>query len=148
TLSVGLTCRDRLQLTRLAERPSRLAFAVLESFARARLAVLFAFLHAWIAREQAVRLQRGAQIRIDEQQRSRDTMPDRASLAGEAAAGHVHPHVKLVLRVGDREGSQGIDPQPLHHKVTFQAPAVDADLARTRRQAHTSDRGLAPPRGD
>src|SRR2546422_9545982 len=49
-----------------------LAFAVLETFASARLAVLLALAHARIARQQAVGLERRTQFGVGGEQRPRD----------------------------------------------------------------------------
>src|SRR6266568_2366888 len=68
-------CKFRLELT----------FAVLESFASARLAVFLALAHARIASEKSVRLERRTQIGVGNKERARDAVPDRAGLAGGAA---------------------------------------------------------------
>src|SRR3984885_7574268 len=51
-------------------RPNRLALAELEALAGALLPVLFAFLHARIARQKSVLAQPGAQFRIEDGQRA------------------------------------------------------------------------------
>src|SRR6185436_13256813 len=55
----------------------RLAFAELEPFACAREAVLLTFLDARVGREQAVFLQRLAQLGVEAHQCARDTEPHR-----------------------------------------------------------------------
>src|SRR2546426_786885 len=60
--------------------------AVLEPFARARLAVFLALFHARIARQQPFGLQRRPQVGVHRQQCPRDTVPHGAGLTGRATA--------------------------------------------------------------
>src|SRR5438045_4987848 len=58
-----------------------LSLAILESLPGARLTVFLALSHARVAREQAVRFERGPEIKIHLEQRAGNAVPDSASLA-------------------------------------------------------------------
>src|SRR4051794_38001301 len=84
-----------------------LTFAELEAFTRASHPVLFAFLGARIARQHAFVLQRLAQLQVVGDQGARDAEPDRAGLAGDAAAGDRRQHVELIGGLGEHH--RGLD---------------------------------------
>src|SRR5262249_4115566 len=71
-----------------------LAFAELEAFTSAFLSVLLALLAASIAREEAFDLEFLAQFNVELQQGAGDAHLERASLAVDAATGHVRADVK------------------------------------------------------
>src|SRR6185312_8303839 len=87
--------------------PVRLTFAELETFASARLAVLFALFHTRIAGQQTFRFQRRTKSCVREQQRAGNTMAHRAGLACRTAAGDIHAHIELVRVV--RENKRLLD---------------------------------------
>ena len=64
----------------------RSTFRELEAFARAGLAVFFAFAFARVAGQQTLGLEGGAQIRVKFEERAGNAMADRAGLAVGAAA--------------------------------------------------------------
>src|SRR6185437_1123816 len=80
-----------------------LPFTELEALARPRHAVLLAFLHAGIAREEAVLLERQPQIAIELHERARDAESHGAGLSGDAATGDGGQDVELLARLGDDE---------------------------------------------
>src|SRR5437762_299966 len=97
----GGACNFRLKST----------FAVLESFASARLAVFLALAHARVAGEQAVGFESRTQIGIGHEERPRDAVPDRASLAGGTTAADVDAHIEFGGRLGDGQRLQGLGAQ-------------------------------------
>src|ERR1041385_1472105 len=70
-----------------------LTLAILETFASAGLSVFFALFHTRIARQITMRLERRAKGRVRFQQRARNAVPNRASLAGGTATLHIHANV-------------------------------------------------------
>src|SRR5258708_17882105 len=81
----------------------RLPLAVLEAFARARLAVLLALSHAGIARKQALRLERRAKVGIHRKQRAGQAVADGAGLAGWPAPRDADASVVFVRRASDNQ---------------------------------------------
>src|SRR6476661_282762 len=67
--------------------PAQLTFAVLETFARPRLAVFFSLSHAWVTREKTFRLKNRAQVSIYGEQGAGKAMANGTCLAVRAAAG-------------------------------------------------------------
>ncbi len=122
----------------------RLTFRVLEAFARARLAVLLALLHARIAREQALGFQRRPQRRVKFDQRAGDAVPHGAGLA-------VGPPPETLTRTSNFSavpvtvsGCVAIAPQGFQGEIIFKRPAVDGDFAGAGSEAHAGDGGFAP----
>src|SRR5438132_10581395 len=85
---------------RLRRRPFWLALRVLESLPGPFVAVLLAFLHARIAGQQPILVKRRAKRLVAAGQGPGDAVPDRAGLAGDAAAtdGGQHAAPPLYLR--------------------------------------------------
>jgi hypothetical protein len=81
-----------------------LPFAELEALARPLLPVLLAFLDPRVARQEAFLLQPRPQLEVVLDQRARDAEPQRAGLAGDAAAGDRREDVELVGGLGDASG--------------------------------------------
>src|SRR5689334_22892760 len=104
---------------------SGLTLGELVAFARARLAVLLALLHARIARQQAVALERGAQVGVRHEQGAGDAVPHGAGLAGGSTAGHIHPRIKLTGRLGDGERLGDNATENLRGEVILQCAAVN-----------------------
>src|ERR1017187_8334152 len=99
--------------------PVRLTFAVLEAFARARLAVLLALLHARVAGQEAFGLQHGPHVDVHREQRAGDAMAHRTSLAGRPAAGDGDLRVELVGRAGDSERLGNNSAQRFHWEIVL-----------------------------
>src|SRR5829696_4164475 len=78
--------------------PPRLSLAELEAFARSLLPVLLAFLDARVAGQEPRLLQPLPEFDVELDQRPGDSQPQRAGLAGDAAAGDGRQHVELVRR--------------------------------------------------
>src|SRR4051812_13211772 len=78
-----------------------LSLAILESLPGARLTVFLALSHARVAREQAVRFERGPEIKIHLEQRAGNAVPDSASLAERPAAAHAYLHIILGCSVSN-----------------------------------------------
>src|SRR5262245_5232889 len=112
-----------------ARFPVQLPLAVLEAFARARLAVLLALFHARIARQQPFRPQSRSQIRIHGEQRARQSMTNGSGLSRRPSARYGDLCVELVgvARRGQRLGRDA--PQRLHWKVVLERTTINNDLA-------------------
>src|SRR5215471_13160063 len=123
--------------------PTRLTFAVLETFASARLAVLLALFHARIARQQAFGLEDRAQVRINGQQRPGQTMAHGSRLAVWPAARHSNVGIVFVRRPGDRQRLRRSHPQRFRGKIIIEWAAIDHDLAGPSRKADPRDRSFA-----
>src|ERR1044071_10187437 len=78
----------------------RLAFAVLEAFAGARLAVLLALSHAWIAGQQPFSFQRRPKVGVHSEQGARNTMANSPRLTTRTTASYCHLRVQFVSRPG------------------------------------------------
>src|ERR1017187_9684989 len=76
--------------------PLRSTLRELEAFAGAGLAVFFALAGARVAREEAFRFQRGAQVGVELQQRAGNPVARRAGLAVRAAAGDIRSEGRRV----------------------------------------------------
>src|SRR6266542_2899543 len=122
----------------------RLPLGVLELGPRARLAVLLPLLHARIAREATRTLERLAQLVVEAQERTGNTVPDRASLAGGPAAAHVDHGVELPHGARELERLADHHPQRLPGKVLLEGAAVHHDAPGTRPEPDTGHGGLAP----
>src|SRR5581483_8364503 len=81
----------------IGPKRSALALAELEALARARLTRLLALDDARVTGQEAGLLQRRPELGVHRAERARQAVADRAGLAREAAAAHVHGHVDLAL---------------------------------------------------
>src|SRR5437016_9453223 len=96
--------KPRRQSSGVSHFFDRLPFAVLETFACARLAVLFALAHAGIARQKTFGLEKRAQVCVHSEQSPGNTMAHGASLSVRPAARHSDLRIKLIGGAGDSEG--------------------------------------------
>src|SRR5690349_12480292 len=110
----------------------RLALGELEPTARTRLAVLLALDGAAVAGEEAGLLQRRAELGVQVAERAGDAVADRAGLAGEATADHVHGDVDLAELLHDLERLPNDHLRGLAPEVLVVLAAVDDDLAVAR----------------
>src|SRR5690348_18467130 len=108
------------------------ALRELEAAAGLRLAVLLALDDARVAGQEAALLQRRAEARLVEGQRTADAVAHRAGLTGEPAAGHRAHHVVLAEAVGDDEGLVHHHAQNRAREIHRAVAAVDGDLAGAR----------------
>src|SRR6266508_2404486 len=122
----------------------RLPLGVLELGPRAGLAVLLPLFHAWIAREATRALEGLAQLVVEPQERTGNTVPDRASLAGGPAAAHVDHGVELPHGARELERLADHHPQRLPGKVVLEGAAVHHDAPGARPEPDTGHGGLAP----
>src|SRR3954470_5272400 len=83
-----------------------LSLRELEASPRAALAVLFAFLHAAVAGEEAGVAQGLFERLVEADERAAQAHNDRAGLAGETTARGVDQHVHLATGVGDFERAE------------------------------------------
>src|SRR6202034_356129 len=118
-------------------------FRELETLARTRLAVFFAFTGARIARQQTFRFQRRAEVRIKLDQRAGEAVADSIRLAVRAATGDIDAHVKFFHGTRDRQRHRGDGTLGFEREIVFKGAAVDGDLAVAGRDAHAGDRGFA-----
>src|SRR3954462_1011075 len=95
--------KPRWESQRGRDKKRTLAFAVLETFASAWLAVLLAFAHARVAREQSFSPESGSMVCIPRQQSAAEAMAHRAGLAIQSAAVDGDAGIKLVHRTRDNE---------------------------------------------
>src|SRR5262245_2836437 len=86
----------------------RLAFAELEALARASQSVLLPFLHTRVRRQEPVLLQLFAELRVELDERPRDSQPDGAGLAVHSAAGDGGEHVELLARFREHQGTSDL----------------------------------------
>ena len=103
----------------------------METFARARLAVLLALFHARITGQETLRLERGPEVGVELEQRAGDAVADRSRLAGMPAAVDIDTHVEFGQRFGGRQRLQRLHAQRLGKEIIFHRPAIDEDFART-----------------
>src|SRR6185437_9048694 len=97
----------KTRLCTTKRKSTRLALAELEAAASALLAVLLAFLHAWIARQKAVLAQAGAELGIKPRDGAGKSHADRASLATGTAALHGSLDFELLLGFCELERLDG-----------------------------------------
>src|ERR1017187_3794992 len=97
----------------------RSTFRELKTFARTRLAVLLALLHARIAREETLGLQRAPQGRIELQQCPGYAVPHRTGLAIWPAAADVDPCVEFFRRAGEGQRLRCSHPQRFQREIAI-----------------------------
>ena len=96
-----------------------LPFRELETFSRALLAVLLAFLNSGIASDQTGMFQSRSKIGVEFHQRSSDAVTNRASLTGRAAALDVDNQSNLVDRFGQLQWLTNNHAQGFVRKITI-----------------------------
>src|SRR5215217_990316 len=92
-------------------------------------------LRAGVSRQEAAPLEVAAELGIDLGERPGDSVANRSSLAGDAAAVDADADVHLALVSGGQE--------LVAWEVILEAAPVDLELAGARSQDHPGDRGLA-----
>ena len=125
----------------------RSTFRELETFARAGLAVFLAFLHARIAREEALGFQCAPQGRVKLQQRPGNAVANRAGLAVGTAAGDIDTRVQFFRRAGDGQRLGHCRPQGFQREIAFKLASIDGDFAGAGREPDARDGGLAATDG-
>src|SRR6185312_1421619 len=126
---------------------TRLTFGELERTASLRPPILLAFHGAWIAGEEAPRLQRGAQSRLVIHQGSGDAVPHGAGLARQAAAIDGDDDVELAVAVGRDQRLTQDHAQHRTGEINRLVAAIDRDLAAARLDPDAGDRFLAAAGG-
>src|SRR6516162_1658363 len=129
---------------RHAGQPCRSALGVLRRLPGLLQPVLLALLDPGVPGQEPRPLQGSPVLGVHQRERPSDTQPQRAGLAGDAAAGDPGGHVELALRA---QGDQRLADELLMHLVreeVLQRPVVDAPLAGARGDADPRDRFLAP----
>ena len=91
--------------------------------------VLFAFLSAGVAGEEAGCLQSGLVAFVGDDERTGDAVANRACLTGETAALHVDDDVELAGGGGELQGLIYDVLQGVESEVFVQGPLVDDDAA-------------------
>src|SRR5262245_41138733 len=129
-------------------RRYELPLGELEALARRRLPVLLAFLHARVAREEALLAQERPDLRVRLLKGARHAERDRARLAGVTSSVDGGDHVEFVERVAGHERLRGDTTERDSGKVTIEIDAVHEALARAGCQPHAGHRGFPPPRSD
>src|SRR5687767_13545304 len=120
-----------------------LALAELEALPGARQPVLLPFLGARVPRQQTVLLEGPPQLRVERHERPRDAEPERAGLAGHAAAVHVGQHIELIGRLGQDQRLADLHPQRFDRKRVVERAAVDGDRAGAWPEKDPCGGGLA-----
>jgi len=120
-----------------------LTLAELETLASAGLAVLLAFFHTRIAREEPFRLQDGAEVGVQGEQRPGDAMANRADLARGAPAANIHMRIELVGGASDSHRLHHLAAHGFGWEIVIEGPAVDGDLAGPGGETDAGDSGLA-----
>src|SRR5207248_1755186 len=105
-------------------------------------------LHPRVAAKKTLRLERSAQIPIDEQERASDRETGRAGLAGRSAAGRVNGEIVRVCQLHHLQRLEDGVLKRDRRKIILKAFAVDIDLAAAGRHPNPRDRSLAAARGD
>src|SRR5260370_35216148 len=121
-----------------------LSLRELESFARALLAVLLAFLDPRIARDQACVFQGRPQVAVVLNQSARNSVTNRAGLTRRSAAGHIDEHIELGRRLSQLHRLTNNHPQRLVRKINIKRSAIDLNVARAGSQIDSRRRALAP----
>src|SRR6516225_9341756 len=124
-----------------------LTFRVLEALPRTLVAILLPFLDARVPGEKPCLTQGGPELRVQNQQRPRDAMTDRARLAGHSAAGDVGDDIEAPFEVGDDQRLPDRRPQWPLGEILVGGPTVDHDRPIPRRHADPGDRLLPASRG-
>src|SRR5262249_34655862 len=96
-----------------------------------------------VAGEEALALERHAQLRVGVDERPRDAVPRRASLSARTAAVEADPHVVAPLGLRDLERGGHLRAVHLAREVVLERAPVDPPAAVARPQDHARDRGLA-----
>src|SRR5262249_37646615 len=78
------------------------------------------------------------------QERPRDSVANRARLAGRSTATHVDQGIELPHRAGELERLTDHHAERLAREVVLEGPAIDDDVASAGLEPHASDRGFAP----
>src|SRR5436309_8761251 len=120
-------------------RPLGSALAELEALARSRLSVLFAFLHARVARQQTLAAQQRPKRLVFPRQGPGDRHAQRPRLARETTTVDPRHHVVLVTGIRDGERVQGVPHQRFALQVLGQRAPVDQVLARAGHQLDPRD---------
>src|SRR5579884_1151215 len=137
----GPMCRPRKGAVSSVER---LAFRELEALARALLTVLLTFVRSRIASQQTRLLQARPQLRVDLDQRARDSQPDGACLSGRTAAVGENQNIELVRHFGCEQRLARNRARRFVGEIMLERPAVHRDLALTGSQEDARNRRLPP----
>src|SRR4051794_27742720 len=135
---------NQICFVRTARTSCALALRVLRSLPGLLEAVLLRLLLASVTREEARLLERGADLLVELRQGAGDAEPQRAGLAGRAAAVDRRVH---VVHVSHLAHAQRLAEQLAVRRVgevVGDIAAVDGDLALARTQPDTGDGRLAP----
>src|SRR5215208_1072136 len=100
-------------------------------------------LRAGVSRQEAAPLEVAAELGIDLGERPGDSVANRSSLAGDAAAVDADADVHLALVSGGQERLADEGLVLVAWEVILEAAPVDLELAGARSQDHPGDRGLA-----
>src|SRR5215208_4247137 len=100
-------------------------------------------LRAGVSRQEAAPLEVAAELGIDLGERPGDSVANRSSLAGDAAAVDADADVHLALVSGGQERLANEGLVLVAWEVILEAARVDLELAGARSQDHPGDRGLA-----
>src|SRR5581483_10110974 len=98
---------------------------------------------ARVARQEALPLERHAELRVRLDERPGDAVPDRARLAADAAAVHAHAQVVRARGASDLERRHRELAVQGPREVLLERPAVDPRLPVARTQDDPRDRRLA-----
>src|SRR5436190_10351955 len=143
TVMPPLYRRRRIETARPRYR-SCLTLGVLRRLSSSLQAVLLALLHPWITGEEAGLAQRQAvALGVELEQGAGDAVPDRAGLAGDAAALDLDHHVEAALRSGHPERQADVGLVDRVPEMLLEGAAIDHDLALTRQQPDAGDGRLA-----
>ena len=108
---------------------SVLAFAELESLARAGHAVLLAFLRACVSGEQSTLFELLPQLGVVTHERARNPKAHSAGLAVDAAAGHSGHDVKLLNGFGQQQRLLDLGSQGFGGEERFELAVIDGNGA-------------------
>src|SRR5690349_9536050 len=111
-------------------RPKSLTLRELEALARALLAVLLAFLHARIARQESVFPQCRPQFGVEPRDRAGESHANGPCLSASAAAVRRDHHIDLVSKIGEFQRLGGVVLPSEIGEVLLYRPAVDRKFAR------------------
>src|SRR5256885_12472963 len=115
----------------------------LEALARALLPVLFAFLHAGIAREKTVCTKRWPQIRVELGNGARQSHAHRARLSANTAAMRGHHNVHLLGHIREFQRLGGVMLPCKVREIIGDRTFVQREFAGTRAQKYARNRFLA-----
>jgi hypothetical protein len=121
----------------------RLALGELEALARALLAVLLAFLHTGIARQETVGAQRRAKLRVEAADGAGESHANCSGLTTNAAALGGANDIDLIGQAGELQRLDSVMLPSVIGEISIDGATVDGEFSRARAKKNARNRFLA-----